>query len=67
MSHCFDVCRERQGVVQVHTKVLCTLGGRHCGVVNLDGEFLERAGLPCEKEQLCLVEVELEVVGRHPS
>ena len=30
-------------------------------------ERSERAGLPQEKEQLCLVKVELEVVGQHPS
>jgi hypothetical protein len=36
-------------------------------VVNHDREVLERAGLPQEEEQLRLVEVELEVVGRLPS
>ena len=65
-SHCFD-CREQEGVVQSHAKVLCALGGGHRGVVNPDGEVLERAGLPQEEEQLCHLEVELEVVGRHPS
>jgi hypothetical protein len=37
------------------------------GVVNWDGEVFEWAGLPWKEEQLRLVEVELEVVGRHPS
>ena len=59
------VCREQQGVVQGHAKFLCSLGGRHCGVVNCDGEVFERAGLPPEEEQFRLVEV--EVVGQDPS
>ena len=42
-------------------------GQRHRGVVKRDGEVLERAGLPREEEQLCLVRVALEVVGRHPN
>jgi hypothetical protein len=53
--------------VQGHASVLCTLGGGHRGVVNWDGEVLERESLPREEGQLRLVEVELEVVGRHPS
>ena len=35
-------------VVQGHAKVLCTLGGRHCGVVNHDGDVFERVGLSWE-------------------
>ena len=42
-------------------------GGGHCAVVNCDGEVIEWAGLTGEEEQLCLVEVEIEVVTRHPS
>ena len=69
VSHCFDVCREQQGVVQGHAKVLCTLEGGHRGVLNRAGE----AGLPGEEEQLGLVEVELaevadtqvEIAARH--
>ena len=41
--------RERQGVVQDHAKVLCTLEGRHCGVVNRDGEVFEWAAFPGRK------------------
>jgi hypothetical protein len=37
------------------------------GVVNHYGEVFERAGLPWEEEQFCLVDDKLEVVGRHPS
>ena len=66
-SHCFDVFRKLNGVVQGHAKVLCTLGGGHRGVANPDGEVFERAGICWEEEQLHLVEVELEVVDRHPS
>ena len=62
--HCLDICRERQGVVHGHAKDFCTLGGGHHGVDNRDGEFLKRAGLPREEEQLRL---EVEVVGRHPN
>ena len=36
------------------------------GVVNRDGEIMERAVLPREEEQLRLAEVQLEVVIRHP-
>ena len=56
-SHCFDVCREQQGVVQGHTKVLCTMGGGHRRVVKRDGDVLGWAGLPWEEEQLRLVKV----------
>ena len=38
-KNCFDVGRERQGVVQDHGKVLCTLGGGHRGVNNCDGAW----------------------------
>jgi hypothetical protein len=62
-GHCFDVFREQRG----HAKVLCTLRGLHCGVVNRDGEVFEQAGLFCEEEQFCLDELEFEVVGRHRS
>uniref|UniRef100_A0A8C8FQT6 Coiled-coil domain containing 32 n=1 Tax=Oncorhynchus tshawytscha TaxID=74940 RepID=A0A8C8FQT6_ONCTS len=53
--------RERQDVVQGHAKVIFSLGWGHRGVVDHDGEVLERAGLSQEEEQLLLVE--LEVVG----
>jgi hypothetical protein len=33
VSHCFDVFREQQDVVQGHTKVLCSLEGGHHGVM----------------------------------
>ena len=64
MSHCFDVCRERQGVVQGHAKVLSTLGGQHCGVVNRDAEVFQQAGHPQKEEELPFFKVELEVDGR---
>ena len=48
-----------------HAKVLCTLGGGHCGVVNHYGDVLEREGLPWKEEQFRFAE--LEVVGRPPS
>ena len=66
-KHCYYICRELQGVVQGHAKVLFTLGGGHCVVVNRDREVLERVGLPLEEEQLYLVKVEREVVGGKPS
>ena len=57
----------QQGVIQGHTKVLCTLGKGHHGVVNRDGEVLEQAGLSGRKCSSILADVELEVVGRHPN
>ena len=57
-SHCFDVCREQQGVVQGHAKFICTLGGGHRGVVNHDEEVLELVGLSREEEHFHFVEVE---------
>ena len=48
--------------VQDHAKVLSALGGGHNGVVNRDGEIMERAVLPREEEPLRLAEVQLEVV-----
>ena len=46
---------------------LCSRDLWTLGVVNRDEEVLEWAGFPQEEEQLRLVEVEPEVVGRHPS
>lgn len=63
LSHWFDVCGEQQGVVQGHGKILCTVGGRHSGEVCDTVELstvLERAGLPREEGQLCLVELNKE-------
>ena len=41
--------------------------GDNLQFVICDGEVLERAGLSWEEDQLRFVEVELEVMGRHPS
>jgi hypothetical protein len=65
LHECFDVCRE-QLLSRVELRFFALWVG-DTGVVNRDREVFEWAGLPREEEQFRLVEVELEVVGRHPS
>ena len=55
---------EKNRVLSRVTPRFFALWERDTGDVNRDGEVFDQAGHPQEEEQFCLVEVELEVVGR---
>ena len=74
-SHCSDIFREQQGVVQVRAMILCTLGGGHRGIVDCDGEVFELTGLPGRKSTSVLsrlslrwwANIQAEIAARHAS
>jgi hypothetical protein len=58
---------ENDRVLSMVMPRLLALWEGNTGVVNSDGGVFMRAGLPWDEQQFHLVEIKLEVVGRHQS
>jgi hypothetical protein len=67
-SQCYDVFRERQGVIQGQAKVLCTLGRGHPGVLErswIGQTFPGRKSSSILSRLSLRADVQAEISARH--